>query len=435
MSQKGSKTDLLVRVRYQNPLPPPPFPPRVFHIPTTPQRYAGYDFLTPIQSERELPMILDTELGMPLEYGRAGEGGKRDAEYWMGNRSAIAPPKDEPLPVLDDDDSFLLEDASSSAGPSNAMPGAPQRANVVDVSKKVDVSWLRRTEYLSSEVGKAMQAGNGTPKRQALDDFDPNDRDARARAITATFAAAHVPLADLRHPTKSHLTAVESYDLLPDSDLWANEFDLVRFGEDPGDKGTNELPRLGPDPRLPRAIFREISENLEPTDQRVSFFLPQDDATAVAYAHKRMSAEDTAEGESIEYRWVRDYQIASSRPLHQEYIFTFDNGDDDDDETATPAEKAARPATTKGRKKGAYYVPLANLTQLRKRRAKKGEDPRVLPETSEEQFWDGISVTLHHPATILPTADQDRWQSFKQEVEQPPADVAGGAEEVAVAAA
>jgi len=38
------------------------------------------------------------------------------------------------------------------------MPGTPARANVTDVSKKVDVSWLRKTEYLSSEAGPSRQA-------------------------------------------------------------------------------------------------------------------------------------------------------------------------------------------------------------------------------------------------------------------------------------
>ncbi|GAA5932306.1 hypothetical protein JCM10213_005284 [Rhodosporidiobolus nylandii] len=422
-SQKGSKTDLLVRVRYQNPLPPPPFPPRTVNIPTTPQRYATYDFLAPLQGERQLPMILDGELGMPLEYGRPGEGARCDGEYWMGNREAIAPKTATP-PVLDEDDLFLLEEPmqAASAGPSSAAPGTPQRANVTDVSKKVDVSWLRRTEYLSSEAGaaKPLQALNGTPRRAQIDDFDPNDRDARARAITATFTAAHAPLSELRHPMKAGVTAVEAYELLPDSDLWANEYDLTRFGEDPGDKGANELPRLGPDPRLPRGIFRDLSSALGEDSGRVAYYLPSDDPTAEAYTNKRMAGEDTVEGENFEFRWARDYQVVGARQLTQEYVFAFDNGEED----STAAERAARPATAKSRKKGVYYVPLGGFTQLRKRRAKKGEDIRDFGE-SEEQFWDGMQVTLHHPAAILPDPDKERWLSFKGEVENPPAALVG----------
>ncbi|GAA5983448.1 hypothetical protein JCM11641_007852 [Rhodosporidiobolus odoratus] len=423
-SQKSSKTDLLVRVRYQNPLPPPPFPPRLLHVPTTPQRYATYDFLTPLQSERQLPMILDGELGMALEFGKPGEAKGCDGEYWMGNREVIAPTVDAP-PQLDDDDLFLLEDAEAPAttAPNEAMPGTPQRTGMTEVSKKVDVSWLRRTEYLSSEAAaaKPLQAMNGTPKRHQQDDFDPYDREARAKAVAATFTAAHVPLSEMRHPARPTITAVEAYDVLPDSDLWANEYDLMRFGEEPGDKGANELPRLGADPRLPRGIFRDLTEALGTASARVAYYLPSDDATAVAYTQKRMHGEDTAEGEEFEFRWIRDYEVTNTRDLTQEYVFTFDGGDDD--AAQTPAEKAARPATTKGRKKGVYYVPLGAVTQLRKRRTKKGEDIRNFGEELEEQFWDGVQVTLHHPTTILPDPDKDRWMSYKQEVENPPADV------------
>lgn len=181
------------------------------------------------------------------------------------SRAAIAPLKDVSASAVDEDDKFLMEDAVSRPAPGAAAAGAdtPGRANVTDVSKKVDVSWLRKTEYLSSEAGGSRQALgqlNGcvsrsgptvpdcyiradlrsgeysTPKREQAA-LNPLDRDGRAAAISATFDAAHTPLSELRHPTKKHLTAVESFDLLPDADLWANEFDLVRFGEDPSSQG------------------------------------------------------------------------------------------------------------------------------------------------------------------------------------------------------
>lgn len=89
-SKKGAKTDLLVRVRYANPLPPPPFPPRLLHIETNPQRYATYDFLNPLVNERELSLVLDAELGMPLEYGKVAKGEHAAAEYWTGGRSSAS---------------------------------------------------------------------------------------------------------------------------------------------------------------------------------------------------------------------------------------------------------------------------------------------------------------------------------------------------------
>lgn len=62
-----SKLDLLFKVRYQNPLPPPPFPPKLLNIPTHPSRYAGPEFTAALASEMPLPMVVDAELGMPLD--------------------------------------------------------------------------------------------------------------------------------------------------------------------------------------------------------------------------------------------------------------------------------------------------------------------------------------------------------------------------------
>jgi RNA polymerase II-associated factor 1 len=65
-----SKLDLLVRVRYSNPLPAPPCPPKLLDIPTNPLRYAQPTFINAITNDTPLPMIIDAECGMPLDLGR-----------------------------------------------------------------------------------------------------------------------------------------------------------------------------------------------------------------------------------------------------------------------------------------------------------------------------------------------------------------------------
>ena len=66
----SSKLDLLVRVRYSNPLPAPPCPPKLLDVPTDPMRYARPEFLNDIASDTPLPMIVDAECGMPLDLGK-----------------------------------------------------------------------------------------------------------------------------------------------------------------------------------------------------------------------------------------------------------------------------------------------------------------------------------------------------------------------------
>jgi len=57
-------------VRYQNPLPAPPCPPKLLDIPTDPMRYAKPEFLDSIANDTPLPMIVDAECGMPLDLGK-----------------------------------------------------------------------------------------------------------------------------------------------------------------------------------------------------------------------------------------------------------------------------------------------------------------------------------------------------------------------------
>jgi hypothetical protein len=65
-----SKLDLLVRVRYANPLPEPPCPPKFLQIPTHPMRYATAEFLNSVATHVSLPMIVDADCGMPLDIAR-----------------------------------------------------------------------------------------------------------------------------------------------------------------------------------------------------------------------------------------------------------------------------------------------------------------------------------------------------------------------------
>ena len=69
----------------------------------------------------------------------------------------------------------------------------------------------------------------------AVVDVSPS---AQIRDIQATFdhIDKNFDLASLKHPTKPDVTAVESYEILPDADIWANAYDLFRFAERPGDR-------------------------------------------------------------------------------------------------------------------------------------------------------------------------------------------------------
>lgn len=115
------------------------------------------------------------------------------------------------------------------------------------------VTWLRKTEYISREgvqrSGMAEQyvhflynccVNSKQFQRRKHIVSAPVDvsRNAQLRDIEASFAAcnAHFSLKTLQHPNKPNVTAIESYPVLPDADIWANQYDLFRFSERPGDR-------------------------------------------------------------------------------------------------------------------------------------------------------------------------------------------------------
>ena len=160
-----SKLDLLIRVRYSNPLPPPPCPPKLLDIPTDPMRYARPEFLDEIANSTPLPMVVDGELGMPLDLSRwdcLWEENGDDSGACMPPRSPSPVlthlcftrgheelnPDPNNLPRLDPKDQFLLGDPASSGpfvGPTSVS------GTSTPLSSVPNVPWLRKTEYLSRD--------------------------------------------------------------------------------------------------------------------------------------------------------------------------------------------------------------------------------------------------------------------------------------------
>ena len=63
-------------------------------------------------------------------------------------------------------------------------------------------------------------------------------RTAQIRDIEASFdaCATNFDLATLKHPTKPNVTAVDSYEIFPNVEIWANTYDLFKFSERPGER-------------------------------------------------------------------------------------------------------------------------------------------------------------------------------------------------------
>ncbi|KAK9895548.1 hypothetical protein P389DRAFT_197604 [Cystobasidium minutum MCA 4210] len=458
MSSSKSKTDLLVRQRFQNPLPPPAFPPKLLTIKTDPSRYATYDFLAPLHLEREVPMIVDSEGGMHLDQNLV-------PGYWestdQGRSGAMAPDLSAEAD-LDDEDLELLVDPPATGAAANSsaagiMPlnggganldiiGSGARgtngrtpANVLDKKKK-DSIWIKRSEYaIQSDANNALKKEAMVREMAAQRAAQPvvQTPEERLNAILNTFPALDVPLSDVKHPTKPHLQAVESSDILPDQDLWANQYALFKFADNPNERVQGNQPVASSSASTVGLLRPLETEGDESGSNRVAYFIPDDDEVAQSYLTARSSgktadqellddSESAAENASEEYgfRFMRDYD-AIRRDTNKEYIFVIEEGQPSQEESSGSVEGDAAAAAARPRRaKGAYYVPLVSHTLLRKRRARKGEARNDYADLGLE-FWGGMLVSLGGKE-IYPEDEAEARLAELLSVRQP---AAAGAEE------
>ncbi|KAF2500171.1 Paf1-domain-containing protein [Lophium mytilinum] len=219
--------DYIARIRYSNALPPPPCPPKLLEIPNTglaSGQYTSAGFASRLAREQPLNIEADAELGMPIDL--VGLPGVFD-----GNESAIHF-LDTP-PVLHPRDALLIRPLASIGKPASGATG---------------VSFLRRTEYITSAAGggsrfESSSSSNtvrarSTKRRRA--DMSKDDPIHIIRSIAKGFdlaypqdaylgpdSSANIRAAEITpeerkawrqpvHPMKPDVKLLDSYPILPD---------------------------------------------------------------------------------------------------------------------------------------------------------------------------------------------------------------------------
>ncbi|OCH87800.1 hypothetical protein OBBRIDRAFT_813951 [Obba rivulosa] len=399
MSFKKSKLDLLVRVRYTNPLPPPPCPPKLLDIPTDPMRYARPEFLNDLVNDTPLPMIVDAELGMPLDLGRW-------QSLWEenGNDFELNPSPDN-LPKLDPKDQFLLSDAALSTP---FTGGSGFGAGSSTSSPMPHVAWLRKTEYISRETVSRSSASQEA--KQNTDVPIDISRSAQIRDIEASFAALeNADLESLKHPNKPGVVAVDSYEVLPDAEIWANAYDLFRFSERPGDR-----PPDVEDPRLDCAILRPMESD---GDHFLAYYLTKEDEAAIEFKRNRLarSPDEPEEDEPTPFSFIRDYEVVKvEQEVPNEFMLVLDAGDS---EPKAEDDVFEDTKPQKPRAKGAYYKNIERKMLLKKKRQNTYEayldkwdvvkvtHVRMDDEEKNERDW--AFAEVNDPNYLLNAADAD----------------------------
>ncbi|ATY64185.1 RNA polymerase II-associated, Paf1 [Cordyceps militaris CM01] len=392
--------DFIARIRYSNALPPPPNPPKLLDIPNTglsSGQYTTPGFASRLAREQPLNIEADAELGMPLDL--VGMPGVFDGDESSIQASAQAPPvhpHDKPLlrPI--------------------AALGKPKVA-------EANVSFLRRTEYISSLATKRFE-GN-SPRALLMKAKRPLPRQAEAaadapqtikRKIERSFDVAEQEAQDpkrARHPTKKHLKAVEVTPLLPDLDAFPDSgaYVTIKFL-------TNPMAGAGSkyDPRLLSSLFRPIDKTREEEAlyeaalaaheaDPVGHAKPQNlmnydfylgDGPAVGKNFGRKFDVDDPEhdedalytdraGGCFQFNRVRAYETAQEIELdhltkyQDEVLLAFN------DDESYPRQRAV------------YYYPVMQKSTIRPQRTK--NIARTAGIYEEEQTVDQLDITVEDP--------------------------------------
>ncbi|OCF37974.1 RNA polymerase II-associated factor 1 [Kwoniella heveanensis CBS 569] len=391
----SKKSDLLVRVRYLNPVPNPPFPPKLLNISTDINRLGEPSYLDHLSASTPLPMLVDAEMGMPLNLNEF-EG------IWDGrDQGKPKPTVRKALTVVALNPTV---DAARVHHPIDVALLAPFNPPTdVNGEQKppatTEVSWMRNNNYLTRKNNARRKEAAETKVEAVIDASEA----AQIMAIEKTFFDLHEQdPKTIKHPNKrkKDLTVVESYDILPDIDSWPISYALIRFPERPS-AATAVNPAAGASsPRLAKSVMRPIRE--EDDTQMIEFYLPKEEDVARlddAYVRaiptteidhiKEVAAEDPNDPSlgdifpHAQYDRIRMYEVVSSVPPAKEVLVSFEEDGDDEVAEEQPDRK---------RRKGVYYKELTFRTLLRKTRAKRRDEV-----AAQADLWDKLVVGYRQP--------------------------------------
>ncbi|CVL10222.1 hypothetical protein FPRO06_02422 [Fusarium proliferatum] len=392
--------DFIARIRFSNALPPPPHPPKLLDIPNTglaSGQYTTPGFASRLAREQPLNIEADAELGMPLDL--VGMPGVFDGD----ERSIQAPPHP---PALHPHDRPLLR---------------PIAALGKHKVAEANVSFLRRTEYISSTVTKRQ---DGAAPRALLTKANKNRRipepaaDAPhviKRKIDKGFDIAEHEFKDpkrAKHPSKRNLKVVDVSPFIPDLEAFPDSgaYVTIKFHQNPV-VSTKDYDR-----RLLSGLFRPIDRTAE-----------EEEAYEAAVAAHEQDPENNPKPQN----WMNfDYYLAATPDVGDRFRRKFDVEDADhnedelythdsvnggcfqynrlrayetaqetnyDHETKFDAEVllAYNEDTFYPNQKAVYYYPVMQKSVIRPQRTK--NIARNIGITDEEQVVDQLDVTVEDP--------------------------------------
>ncbi|ELU12581.1 hypothetical protein CAPTEDRAFT_117955 [Capitella teleta] len=293
------RSELVCRVKYNNSLPDIPFDPKFLIYPFEANRFVQYN-PTSLERSYKHELLTENDLGVQID---------------LINPDAY---KIDPngKKYLDEADERLLEEDLST--PQDSKRSRHHNRNV---------SWLRKTEYISTEYNRFTQLADKAEakigfsiKKYFKEEDLYKDRDSQIKAIENTFDAVKIPIE--KHYSKPNVYPVDVLPVLPDFDLWKHPCAQVIFDSDPArHTGTAANPLQNEE--MSQAMIRGMVD--ESGDQFVAYFLP----TEETIKKRKRDADNTLdyqEEDEYDYTLAREYnwnvKNKASKGYEETYFFT-----------------------------------------------------------------------------------------------------------------
>ncbi|EFN89122.1 RNA polymerase II-associated factor 1 homolog [Harpegnathos saltator] len=318
------RSELICRVKYCNTLPDIPFDPKFITYPFEPSRFIRYN-PTSLERNYKYEVLTEHDLGVEIDL--------INKDTYAGDPNAQLDPADEKL--LEED---VLTPQDSKRSRHHAR----------------SVSWLRRTEYISTEttrfqpqsVDKVEAKVGYSIKKNFKEETLYMDRESQIKAIEKTFEDNKKPIE--RHYSKPNVIPVEILPVYPDFKLWKYPCAQVIFDSDPAPSGRSVPAQIE---EMSQAMIRGVMD--ESGEQFVAYFLPLEE-TLDKRRRDFTAGIDYADEEEYEYKMAREYnwnvKSKASKGYEENYFLVI-------------------------RQDGVYYNELETRVRLSKRRQKAGQQP------------------------------------------------------------
>ncbi|KAJ8064554.1 hypothetical protein OCU04_006884 [Sclerotinia nivalis] len=407
MSSSASRIvhqEYIARIRYSNALPPPPNPPKLLDIPNTglaSGQYTTPGFATRLARDQPLNIEADAELGMPLDL--VGMPGIFD-----GDESSIQAPLHPPQ--LHPHDRALLRSLATLGKPKFSDTG---------------VSFLRRTEYISSGYSSKARMDGTTSTKGLVDTRKPKpvqdlsaDRESPTyikSQVEKSFEIAAANLKDrtrVRHPTKRNVKLVDAVPLLPDLDSFpdAGGYVLLKFL-------TNPVP---PSNTYDTRVESSVLQPIDPSEAELEL------KEAARQAHELDPHNNPAPDDSIQYQMFMSETVTDAKNIKRKWDVLDPEHDDKDlysridEETGKGSFRLKRlrayeTAVTDGgtdrkydevvviamhdgtdglRQKAAHYYPVVQRNSIRPQRTKNIQKGKGIIGNEEEEITDFVDLSI-----------------------------------------